>query len=87
MYFVHIRSRNALQSTLLRVDTEERALPGAELRRLVARARGLGRGLGSDYALELLFDATLEPIADDTPVPRCSVVQYRRRKLLRPAPP
>ena len=84
MYFVHTRSRNALEATLLRVSSQERALPGAELRRLIANARGMTRGLGSDYTLELLFDATLEPIEDDTLVPRCSVVQYRRRKILRP---
>ena len=36
MYFVHTRSRNALEATLLRVSSPEKALPGAELRRLIA---------------------------------------------------
>ncbi len=84
MYFVYIRSRNALEATVLRARGDARDMRGGDLRRLIAAARGLGRGLGSDYALELLFDGTGEPIADDTPVPRCSVVQYRRRKILRP---
>lgn len=58
-------------------------ISGRDLRALVARARHLLRALGSDYHLDLFYDATMEPIADGDLVSRFAVVQYRRRKILR----